>query len=370
MLKENRVGKLFVAVLISIVIFSAPVFAMTSAEISSQVEVKGWQYVIDASEEMVDTSQFKKDGPYTIGYVTIFMSNSWSTQMKEEIMVEAEKQEMVESIVHLDAQLEVAKQISAVEDLVAKGVDAIVIDPVSPRAMQGVLTMAQDNGIPVIAISSQIPLEQVTAWVGRDDKEYGRVTAQWLVEELGFKGNVVALSGIAGNPVTEQRWAGAEEVFKENEDIEVVTREFADWGFAQAKSAMANILSAYPQIDAVWSGGGAMTQGAMEAYTDAGREMIPMVGEANNGFLLDWIEASEQGFSSIAFNNPTSHSAIGLKLALKALNGEPIPEQLNVTAPYIFTLQDAEKYADENLEDGYWVGTTLSREKIEELWSK
>lgn len=338
---------------------------------SAQVEVRGWDYVVATSEEMVDTRRFQRVGPYTIGYATIFMANSWSAQLKHEIEAEAATQgAVVDRIVHIDAELETANQISAVEDMIARGVDAIVIDPISPTALSGVFQRARESGIPVIAISSPIPQEQVTAWVGRDDAEYGAVTARWLAETLGGRGNVVALSGIAGNPVAERRWEGANGVFERYPEIRIVTREFADWGFAQAKSAVANVLAAYPEIDAVWSGGGAMTQGAMEAFSDARREMVPMVGEANNGFLLDWIESSDAGFSGIAFNNPTSHSAIGLRLALMALRGQPIPKSVDVTGPYIFTLDDARRHAREDLEDGYWVGHTLTEEALEELWGR
>ncbi|HKL74583.1 MAG TPA: ABC transporter substrate-binding protein [Halanaerobiales bacterium] len=367
----KRLSVILVAVFLITAMFTATgVLAQSADEISSRVEVEGWKYVIDSSDNMVDTSQYKKDGPYTIGYVTIFMANSWSAQMKEEIVREAERQEEVEGIQHINAQSSVSGQISAVEDLVAKGVDAIVIDPISPEALVGALESARENGVPVIAISSTIPAEQVTAWVGRSDYDYGNVTAKWLVEKMNGEGNVVALSGIAGNSTAQSRWQGAKDVFDEYPDIEILTREFAQWGFAQAKTAMSNVLAGYSNIDAVWSGGGAMTQGAMEAFESAGREMVPMVGEANNGFLLDWIEASDQGFESIAFNNPTSHSAIGMRLALKALKGEPIPESVYATGPYILGLDEAKKYARPDLEDGYWTGHTLSEEALEELWGK
>ncbi len=366
-------GKRFVNVLVSVFILVLCVlpntfFGQSASELSSKIEVDGWTFVIDVSEEMVDTSRFKKQAPYTIGFVSIFMENSWAVQLVEEFLAEAEKYDSIKQVIHLDAQGQVSRQISIIEDLIARNVDAIVIDPVSPVALQGVLKEAQRKNIPVIAVSSQIPLDQVTSWVGRDDREYGKITAQWLVEELNYKGNIIALSGIAGNPVAEERWAGAKEVFDKYPEIKILTRQFADWGRAQAKAKMANILAAYPDIDGVWSDGGAMTQGAMEAFKDAGRSFVPMTGEANNGFLLDWIEASEEGFTSIAFNNPTSVSAIGLKLALKVLNGEPIPKSVNATGPYILSLEKAKEYADPTLADDYWLGTTLSREKLEQLW--
>ncbi len=341
----------------------------SAREISSQVEVSGWKYVVSVSDEMVDTTKMKKNPPYTIGFVTIFQSNTWAVQFTRELLEEAKQnKDLVAKVIHLDAQLEIPRQIAAIEDLIAKNVDAIVIDPVSPTALTGVLELAKKKNIPVIAASSQIPLNQVTAWVGRSDREYGRLTAQWLVERLGGKGNVVALSGIAGNPVAEERWLGAKEVFDKNPGIKIVSRQYAQWGFAQAKAVMANILPAYPKIDAVWSDGGAMTQGAMQAFADAGRKLVPMVGEANNGFLLDWIKASKDGFSSIAFNNPTNHTAIALRLALKALRGDPIPKEVYATAPYILDLDEAKRLARPDLADGYWIGTELSEQIILELY--
>jgi ribose transport system substrate-binding protein len=371
MKKMRRLHILFTVLLLVLLASNGVLLAQSAGEISSATEVLGWEYVISISDEMVDTSAFVKAPPYRIGFLTGFQGNTWAIQFTRELFEEAEKYgDLIAEIVHLDANLEIPRQISSLEDVVAKGVDAIVIDPVSPTALGGVLEMIKQKNIPVIAASSQIPLEQVTAWVGRNDYEYGKVTAIWLAEKMGYSGNIIALSGVAGNPVAEERWKGAKDVFDQHPGIKVLTRQFAEWGFAQAKGVMASLLPAYPQIDGVWSGGGAMTQGAMQAFQDAGRELVPMVGEANNGFLLDWMKASDQGFESIAFNNPTNHTAIALRLALKALRGEPIPIRVDANAPYILNLDTAKLYARPDLADGYWVGTSLSEETLKEMWSE
>ncbi|MBO8140762.1 MAG: ABC transporter substrate-binding protein [Firmicutes bacterium] len=363
--------RLYTFSLVALLAVAGEVHAKSAAERSSEVEVLGWPYVISVSDEFVDTGAYKKEGPYRIGFVTIFQANTWAVQFTHEFMDEAARHgDLISEVIHLDAQGEIPRQIAAVEDLIARGVDAIVIDPISPRALEGVFQLAKQRNIPVIAVSSQVPLEQVTAWVGRDDAEYGRVTALWLIEKLGESGNIIALSGIAGNPVAEERWRGAKEVFDQYPGIRVLTRQYADWGFAQAKATVANLLPAYPQIDGIWSGGGAMTQGAMEAFVDAGRPLVPMVGEANNGFLLDWIRYAERGFESIAFSNPTSHSAIGLRMALMALRGEPLPKEVHATAPYVLSLEQAQRYARPDLAEGYWVGHTLSEETVRELWGQ
>jgi len=333
------------------------------------LDIVNQPYVVAVSDELVDTTQFaKSEPPYTIGFVTIFQANSWAVQFTHELLVEAERlSDLVARVIHLDAQGEIPKQIAAVEDLIAQKVDAIVIDPISPTALQGVLKRAQQAGIPVIACSSQIPLDQVTAWVGRDDVDFGRKTAEWLVQKLNGKGKIIALSGIAGNPVAENRWKGAKEVFDKYPEIKILAREFADWGYAQAKDVVSNLLAAYPEIDGVWSGGGAMTRGAIDAFIAAGRKLPPMVGEANNGFMKQWYNLKPQGFESIAFTNPTNHTAIGLRLALNALMGYPIPKTVTAVGPYI-TNDTLEDYVRLDLPDEYWAGNNLPEEVIKEIF--
>ena len=75
---------------------------------------------------------------------------------------------------------------------------------------------------------------------------------------------------------------------------------------------METLLATYPQIDGLISQGGAMTQAAIDAFNEAGRELCPMTGEAGNGFLKAWIDNSESGFESMAFNNHAYSSRIAL----------------------------------------------------------
>ena len=72
--------------------------------------------------------------------------------------------------------------------------------------------------------------------------------------------------------------------------IEVLGSANASWDYAQGKAAVESMLSAYPEIDGVWSQGGAMTQGAIDAFIAAGRDLVPMTSEGNNGALKAWYE--------------------------------------------------------------------------------
>jgi len=78
-----------------------------------------------------------------------------------------------------------------------------------------------------------------------------------------------------------------------------------------------SMLSAYPEIDGVLSLGGAMTRGAIDAFEEAGRELVPMCGEANNGYLKVWHDRVDQGFQAIISTPSLMASLIADKCLLR-----------------------------------------------------
>ena len=133
-------------------------------------------------------------------------------------------------------------------------------------------------------------------------------------------------------------------MFKQYPDIEILGSANASWDYAQGKAAMESMLSAYPEIDGVWSQGGAMTQGAIDAFIAAGRDLVPMTSEGNNGAIRAWIENKDKGLSCIAPSNPTYTSAEALRVVIKALNGEDIPGNV---------VMDIETVTEENVDQYY-----------------
>jgi len=333
------------------------------------MEIKGWPFVYDVSEEFVPAEKFKKEPPYTIGWSTIFQANTWAVQFTQELLDEAKRHpDLVKNVIHVDAGGSIPKQIADIESLIRRGVDAIVFDPITPEALKGVLKEAKRRGIPVIGASSPIPIEYCTAWAGREDEPYGKVQAQWIVSKLNGKGNVIALSGLAGNLVAEKRWEGAKEVFDKYPGIKVVAHEYTDWSYATGKETTANLLAAHPQIDGIWTGGGTLTLGAVEAIESAGRPLPEAIGGGDswNGWLKFW---KKRGIESICFSNPTMHSAVALRLALKILQGEPVPKKVLSTAPYV-TNRTLDKFVHMDMPDTYWPANWLSAKTVEKIYGK
>jgi len=163
------------------------------------------------------------------------------------------------------------------------------------------------------------------------------------------------------------RHRGAMSVFSRHPNIRILGEAHAGWDYALGRTAVEGFLAAHPQIDGVWSQGGAMTQAALDAFKAAGRRLVPMSGEANNGLLKAWKENMGTGFDSIAPCSPTSMSASVLDTAIRALNGERVEVNTVISLPLI-TSADLDGYVRMDLPDSFWNFTSLSAAQVNALF--
>lgn len=319
----------------------------------------------------VDVSRYeaRRDGKYKIGFSNVFTGNSWVVQLLEEAKWRAAQFPEIESYVVTDANFDPAKQVADVEDMLAQGVDAIVINPTSPVAIVPVLEKAYDAGVVVVIVAADANTEKSTVRILADQVKFGRDGGAFLAEAMGGKGNVIALRGIAGISVDTDRWAGAAEAFAKHPGIKVVGEVYAQWAYDQGRQACESLALAHPQIDGVWSSGGAMTQACIEVFNELGRDLVPMTGEANNGFFGAWKANQGKGFNSIAPQNPTWMVAEGIAAAVGVLNGQEIYDRYKVVAEP-FAANDLDRLYRPDLNDSYWVGSILPDDKLKQLYAK
>ena len=307
-------------------------------------------------------------GKYKIGYDIYWVGNSWSVQLAEEFKAEvARHPDDIAGVDYVQSDLKSDKQIANIEDLITKGVAAIITTPISPTALIPTLKKARAKGIKVILLASTIRSQDYDALVTVDDVDFGRVGAQWLAEKLGGKGKIIVLNGVAGISVSDDRWKGAKTVFDKYPGISVVSAVTASWDYAQAKVAVSNLLAANPQIDGIWSQGGAMTLGAIDAFEAAQRPLVPMTGEDNNGYLKRWASLRAKGFSSIATSKPTWLGSESLKVALSLLKGEQVKRDYVFPVPLIDDTT-LDQFVKTDLPDSFWNNTRLSDDQIKAIF--
>lgn len=267
---------------------------------------------------------------YTIGVSNGFIGSEWRTQMIRQM--EAVTEELAEQGIEIElviesANVDVQGQIQQIQNLLNRGVDAIIINPNDQAALNLALEEAVDEGVVVISVDQAISAQGVYNVV-IDQTEWARISARWLAEQLGGEGDIVLIEGFVGHPANEDRMAGVEDVLAENPGINVIGRESGSWDQATAQQVMSDLLASLSGIDAIWTQDG-MAQGVLTALRAAAPEPFPiMTGEAISGYLKLWEDAREDhpDFTSIGVVNPPGVGASGLRVAVEILQGGTIDE--------------------------------------------
>lgn len=310
---------------------------------------------------------------YVIGLSNFSLGNSWRVQMIEEAKYAASQNKDVERLIVTHSEGDISKQIADVEDLITKKVDAILITAQSPKALAPVCEKAVDAGIVVVGFVCEVQSDKVASIVNIDQVEFGRVQGEWLAKTLNYKGKIIAFNGIKGTSVSLQRFQGAKSEFDKYPGIKIVTTVWADWDYAKAKRAMESLLAAYPDIDGVWSQGGAMSEAVIEAYLERGKRPPPVTGEDGNGFLKIWKKIRDSGkypgYDSIATSMPTWASAKAMEVALDALAGKSVPKRILIPIPTI-TAETLDQYVKPNLPDSYWCNSQLPEHVVKKLFAR
>ena len=294
---------------------------------------------------------------YVIGVSNNFVGSEWRTQMISQIedaaaVIEEELGVTIELVIE-NADTDVSGQVQQIQNLLNRGVDAIIVNPGDQTGLNLAIEEATAEGVIVIAVDQEIGAEGALNVV-IDQKEWAMISARWLAEQLGGEGNIVLIEGFVGHPANEARMEGVEEVLAEFPDITVIGRESGMWDQATGQQVMSDFLASLTDIDGVWTQDG-MASGVLTALLTANMDSMPIAtGEARASFLQTWVETlgENEDFSTIGVVNPPGIGASGLFVAVELLRGTELNEEA-LAGPFGNTLYVPIPYAvtNENLEE-------------------
>ncbi|MBE7468427.1 MAG: ribose ABC transporter substrate-binding protein [Anaerolineae bacterium] len=278
-----------------------------------------------------------KPGPYKIAVSNSFIGNDWRTQMIQMAKAYVEQphvKPLIEEFSLVSSGQDVAAQIAQMDNMIASGVDAIILNAASPTAFDAVIRRATDAGIIVVSFDNVVTAPEAVL-INEDQVEFGRELARDLVKRLNGKGNVVMVTGVAGTSVDIDRTTGGKEVFAENPDIKVVAEVVGNWDTGTAQKVMADLLATRDDIDGVWAQGG--TPGVVQAFMDAGKPFVPVAGEAENGFRKQLAEHKDEGLVGISIGQSPGLVAVSIQAALELLQGRELPRVIAAPLPIATT---------------------------------
>ena len=202
--------------------------------------------------------------------------------------------------VSADAQSSSGKQLSDIEQLIAQGVDALIILAQDASAIGPAVQAAADEGIPVIAYDRLIE-DPRAYYLTFDNVEVGRMQARAVLEAVP-EGRYVMIKGSPTDPNADFLRGGQQEVLQEAIDagkIEIVGEAYTDgWVPANAQKNMEQILTANDNgVDAVVASNDGTAGGVVAALTAQGLEGLPVSGQDGDHAALNRVALGTQTVS-------------------------------------------------------------------------
>ena len=268
---------------------------------------------------------------YKVGVSNTLVGNGWREEMICSVKAQALASGQVDEVLVHNVNGDASAQIAGIRNLISSGANAIIVNPADREALNPVIKEAAARDIVVVAVDQAVTAPEAYV-VTNDQVEYGKLGAQWLVDNLGGKGNIVEMRGISGVPADDDRHEGFMSVIKENPGLKVVKETFTDWSFAPAGKQANDILNSNTKVDGIWTSG--IDYVVVDALKKAGQEKVPVIGADNNKFLGQL----QDGAPGAAVTNPAAIGGVGTAIALDALNGKN-PEKKTTLTPEVWDME-------------------------------
>lgn len=282
------------------------------------------------------TNATAETGKWVIALSNGYYANTWRHQMVDAYEAAAKKAKQdgkIAEFITLNGDGSVNAQVAHFNDLILRGVDAILVNASSEVALNGVIAKACKAGIKVIGLDA-VPTADC-AWKLKDDfTDYGTQGALKVVDILGAKGNVLLVRGIKGSGPDSQIYAAEKAVVEKNPGMKIVGEVYGGASGPIAQAAVTAALPSLPHVDAVLAQGGGDAFGILQAFlqSPAYAGKLPVImGGGESDFIKWWQDENKRsGYSTVSVSPSPTIGEAGVWYALEILNGAtPAKEQLH-----------------------------------------
>lgn len=238
-------------------------------------------------------------------------------------------------VVTVSANENASDQLKAIENMLNRGVDAMIVNAVDERSIVSAIRRCNEKGVPVVLLDRMSEGGDYVAYVTADSREVGRMQARFVAERLGGRGKVVILEGTTGNSVARDITAGNLEVLAQFPGMEVVRRQDCNWERGRALAFMENTINTGVAFDAVLANNDTMIMGAVQALQNAGLTDVITVGADADKDALEAIRSGQ--LTATVDKMPIEMAKKAYEVAVRTLRGEEVPVQVIDGVKTIFT---------------------------------
>jgi len=220
---------------------------------------------------------------------------------------------------------DVVQQVDGVLDLVAQGVDGILISPIDAVATRPAYAAATEAGIPIMSIARHADTPDQTLFIAMDEHGIGRDIADWLIAAIGGEGRIAMISGPSGAATFHNLSEGFKERAAETAGVEIVFESSGGLTRECGLNVAQDILVAHPDVDGIYGGNDELALGAVQAVASAG--MLGQVTVTGMNGVPPAVAAVKRGDLGMTVElNPVDWGKLGVDSMAAFLEGTP-PEQ-------------------------------------------
>lgn len=281
-----------------------------------------------SSESTKDNKEQKGDKKLTIGLTVGTLANPFFVAMSKGVE-EAGKELGAEVFVE-SAEYDLAKQTSQIENFITKKVDVILLNAVDTKGIAAAVQQAKDAGIPVIAVDTNAE-GGVDATVTSDNYQAGKLAGEYVIDQLGGKGNIAIIDGPPVSAVTD-RIKGFEEAIKDSK-IKIVAKQNGEGNREKALTVMESILQANPSgsIDAVFAINDPEAIGVEIAQEQADRkDEFFIVGVDGAPEVTEAMAKKGSTIKATSAQSPSEMVKKAVEIGMKVKNGEDVEDLIKV----------------------------------------
>lgn len=283
--------------------------------------------------------------------VSIANSNPWLTLVRNGMKTQADKMKGVDLLVE-DAQDDISRQLSQIQNFIAQKVDAIIVVTVDSQATPKMTKLATDAGIPLVYVNhppGDAKLPPKVSFVGSNEVDSGTMQTQEVCRLLGGKGDIYVMIGDLSNESALQRTRDIKDVIAKApcKGMKIIDERAATWSRTQAADLMNNWLSSGRKFDAVIANNDEMAIGAIQSLKAAGK--------MKKDTIVAGVDATRDALSSMkagelkvtVFQDAMGQGGGGVTTAVKLARGEKVPA--NIWIPFeLVTPSNVDKYLSKN----------------------
>lgn len=258
-----------------------------------------------------------------LGVTLASNTNPFYIAMKKGIEARAEELGWEVRVSSVDE--DVVQQVDGVMDLVAQGVDGILISPIDAVATRPAYAAAAEAGIPIMSVARHADSEHQTLFIAMDEHQIGRDIADWLIRAIGDEGKIAMISGPSGAATFRALTEGFMERAAETEAVEIAFESSGALTRERGLNVAQDILVAHPDVNGIYGGNDEIALGAVQAVASAG--MLDQIVVTGMNGVPPAVASVKRGDLGLTVElNPVAWGRLGVDSMAAYLEGNA-PEQ-------------------------------------------